>query len=76
MIAEKSPASGRIMRLAGDLLLPVVITWRLLRRVIPKRRHLGNFALTAPMWLTAILAWSAGEWVGNAFGAGGTCEKI
>lgn len=75
-LAESLAPVQRTARLVGDLLLPIVLSARMIGRVLPKRRHTLRFLWTLPVSLTATLAWSAGEWIGNAFGAGDACEWV
>lgn len=68
--------AARAMYLAGSPMLPVLFCLRLLRRVLPKRRHLGRLVLAFPVILLAILSWSCGEFCGYLWGPGASCRHV
>jgi hypothetical protein len=73
--AEMSRAR-RALFAAGSPLLPAVLLTRILRRLVPKRRHVGALAASAPVIVLAVAAWSLGEAVGYAAGAGASCRHV
>jgi hypothetical protein len=59
----------RALFAAGCLLLPVVVLTRIVRDVLPKRRHLSRLLLSLPYLAIFACVWAAGEAVGYAAGA-------
>lgn len=57
-------------------LLPVLSTFRVLRAVLPKRRHLSAVLFSLPMIVAANLAWAVGEFWGYTFGSESPCRSI
>jgi hypothetical protein len=48
--------------------VPLVLFWRITRRVISRRRHFGRYVLALPILSLFLLSWSAGELTGYACG--------
>ena len=74
-LAGRSAGWRAVWALAA-LLLPLLLSVRLLRAIFPKRRYLVQFLLSLPISLLAILSWSIGEMVGYALGAGTSCRHV
>lgn len=60
----------RLIYLFGSPLLPPMLMMRISKRVLAKKRHLGEFVLSLPYLLSFMLAWSVGEFIGYATGPG------
>jgi hypothetical protein len=72
---DQSPVRRLVYGL-GSCALPVLLTARVARTVLKKRRHLGRFALTAPLVVLFLTAGAFGEMIGYLFGAGASLEKV
>jgi Glycosyl transferase family 2 len=74
----RNPELGRkrvLYAAAAPALVPL-ISYRLVRNVFRRRRHLKEFALAAPLVLVYIAIWSAGEAVGYAAGGGDSLLRV
>ena len=60
----------------GSLALPALLTARVVRTVLRKRRHLGRFVLAAPLVVLFLTVGACGEMIGYLFGAGASLEKV
>ena len=60
----------------GSLILPVLLTARLTRTVLAKRRHLARFVLVLPLVVLFLTVGAVGEMVGYLFGPGDSLEKV
>jgi hypothetical protein len=60
----------------GSAALPILLSARVARTVLKKRRHLGRFAVTAPLVVLFLTAGAFGEMIGYLFGAGASLEKV
>jgi len=56
--------------------LPIVLTGRMLRKTLRKRRHLTALVLALPIVLLAILCWALGELCGYLMGPGLSCDHV
>ncbi len=56
--------------------LPIVLTARMLRKTLGKRRHLVEFSLSLPISLLAMLCWALGELCGYLTGPGLSCDHV
>lgn len=74
-LAGMSPAR-RAGYIVGSPLLPVVFLGRIIGAIVPKRRHLGRFAVCLPMVIAAVLSWSLGELCGYLLGPGTSCSHV
>jgi glycosyl transferase family 2 len=61
---------------AGSSILPVLLTARLTRAVLSKRRDLGRFFLVFPLVVLFLTVGAVGEMVGYLLGAGDSLEKV
>jgi glycosyltransferase involved in cell wall biosynthesis len=50
--------------------LPPLLLWRIWQRVVPKKQHLSQFAMSVPLLLVFMVVWAWGESVGYALGPG------
>jgi hypothetical protein len=60
----------------GSAVLPALLTARVARTVLRKRRHLGRFAVVSPLVVLFLTVGAAGEMVGYLFGPGTSLEKV
>jgi hypothetical protein len=72
---DQSPVQ-RLIYGFGSLALPAVLTARVVRTVVQKRRYWGRFALAAPLVVLFLSVGAWGEMIGYLFGAGGSLEKV
>ena len=68
-------AKRAVYALGSPALVPL-LTWRIARNVLRKRRHRLTFALAAPLVVLYVATWSLGEAVGYAFGGGRSLLKV
>jgi len=66
----------RAFYVAAAPALPIVLTARMLRRTLGKRRHLSELALSLPISLLAIVCWGLGEFCGYLTGPGVSCGHV
>ncbi len=66
----------RAFYVAAAPALPIVLTARMLRRTLGKRRHLTELALSLPISLLAIVCWALGELCGYLTGPGVSCDHV
>lgn len=57
-------------------MLPPVLLWRIIVRVLGKRRHRAELVQSIPLLIVFVCAWAAGEVVGSWFGAGRSLQKV
>ncbi len=57
-------------------LLPPLLLWRIIARVLKKGRRRRELFLSLPYIILFTLSWSLGEFIGYAFGAGDSLNKI
>jgi glycosyltransferase involved in cell wall biosynthesis len=74
--AKEMPPSRRLAYLLAAPLLPGVLLARMALRVWSKRCRVGRFVLTLPLFVPALAALVAGEWVGYAAGPGDALSKV
>lgn len=71
--------AGTAKRLAFGLAaaaLPPVLLWRIVSRVLSKRRHRRELVASLPLLGVFVCAWAAGEVVGSWMGAGNSLERV
>lgn len=68
--------SKRILYAAGSVALPILLLFRTISPIIPKRRYFGKLLVSFPVIVLAVVFWSAGEAFGNLAGKGKSCERI
>ncbi|HUG37728.1 MAG TPA: hypothetical protein VML54_12295, partial [Candidatus Limnocylindrales bacterium] len=66
----------RACYVAAAPVLPIVLTARMLRKTLGKRRHLAELALSLPISVLAILSWALGELCGYLAGPGVSCDHV
>ena len=74
--AKSLPPSRRLAYLVAAPLVPPVLLARIASRVWRKRRHVDKFAKALPLFVPALLAFVAGEWVGYLAGPGDALLKV
>jgi hypothetical protein len=72
---DQSPVQ-RVIYSIGSLALPAILTLRVARTVLCKRRHLGRFVVAAPLVVLFHTIGACGEMIGYLFGAGASLEKV
>jgi hypothetical protein len=72
---DQSPLQRLIYGL-GSLALPALLTARVARTVLRKRRHLGRFVLVSPLVALFLTAGAVGEMIGYLIGPGASLEKV
>jgi hypothetical protein len=72
---DQSPAR-RLAYGLGSLALPALLTARVARTVLRKRRHLGRFVLVSPLVALFLTVGAVGEMIGYLFGPGASLEKV
>ena len=60
----------------GSLALPALLSARVARTVLGKRRHLGRFLLVSPLVVLFLTVGAVGEMVGYLFGPGGSLDRV
>ncbi len=76
MRGRKLGAAARLVWAAGSVLLPVVLLWRIVRRVLAKRRNLRELVLGLPVILLFVVSWAMGEMAGYLLGSGDSLERV
>lgn len=61
---------------AASHLLPVLLLFRTVTTVLPKKRHQKEFVISFPILLLSIISWSLGEYWGYLAGSGKSCAHI
>jgi hypothetical protein len=72
---DQSPRQRLVYGL-GSLALPALLTARVARTVLRKRRHLGRFVLVSPLVALFLTVGACGEMIGYLFGPGTSLEKV
>src|SRR4051794_19272873 len=70
------PPIRRLIYGLGSLALPALLTARVARTVLGKRRHLGRFVLVSPLVVLFLAVGAVGEMIGYLFGPGASLEKV
>jgi Glycosyl transferase family 2 len=68
LVWGRSYAGSRVAQAALTPLLPFVLTWRLLKGVLQKRRAIGRALLALPLLFLLSAVWSCGELIGYLTG--------
>lgn len=68
--------SKRVLYALGSPALVPLLSWRIARNVLRKRRHRLRLALAAPLVALYVATWSLGEAVGYALGGGRSLLKV
>ncbi|CAN5596462.1 hypothetical protein BH10CYA1_BH10CYA1_10780 [soil metagenome] len=69
-------ASKKTLYMASCAGLPLILMVRLFKKVSKKPSLVGRFFRVYPICKLIICAWVAGEYVGMAAGANGSCDKL
>jgi glycosyltransferase involved in cell wall biosynthesis len=69
-------AARRVSFCMGTAVLPAVLLFRIIRRVILNSRYRGHLVLSLPLLILFVSAWAAGEAVGYAAGPGDALSRI
>jgi Glycosyl transferase family 2 len=72
---DQSPMRRLVYGL-GSLALPALLTARVAKTVLAKRRHLARFALASPLVVLFLTVGAVGEMVGYLAGPGSSLEKV
>lgn len=76
MRVSQTATLTRALYVMGTALLPFIFMTRVIRVAVAKRRHLGQFVLSLPITVLAVLSWSVGEFYGYLAGSGKSCSYI
>ena len=70
------PLSTRLVHIAATPIMPLFLLGRMAQRVLSRGELIGQFALTVPLLLPAVLAYTWGEFLGYLLGAGDALEHV
>ena len=76
MAARMSPVQKLVRGGAALVLLPPLMFWRTISRILKKKRHLTELAKSVPMLVAFCLSWGAGEAVGYWAGPGDALSRV
>jgi glycosyltransferase involved in cell wall biosynthesis len=68
MRCKRMSSVGRLLRIAGFPLLPLILFSQRLRAGLGKKSHRGTWLLSLPIQAIFLIGWAAGEWTGFLFG--------
>lgn len=71
-----APFARRVMSAAKSLALPPVLLARILGRAATRPRYRGIALMSLPLQVLFVVAWAAGELVGNLAGPGHSLTKV
>jgi GT2 family glycosyltransferase len=74
--AQSLTVSRRLAYLVAAPLLPALLLARMAARVWGKRCRMGKFIQSLPLFVPALTAMVAGEWIGYAAGPGDALSKV
>jgi glycosyltransferase involved in cell wall biosynthesis len=66
--------SSRMALVAMSPFIPVLLFWRITRRVVTRKRHFARYFFVTPILALFLLSWSAGELTGYVWAHGETRE--
>jgi glycosyltransferase involved in cell wall biosynthesis len=72
----RAPLSTRAFYVIISPFLPPLFLWRYARTFIGKRRFIKELIATSPLLVIFAMAWSVGEFLGYAFGDGGSSLRV
>lgn len=74
----RNPELGwkRVVYFLGSPLLVPLMSWRIARNVLRRRRHRRELLAAAPLVLLYVVVWAVGEAVGYAFGGGQSLLRV
>ncbi len=73
---QGAPAQQRLAYSMGALLLPPLLFYRIVSRVLSKGVHRAELVRSLPLLGAFVCCWAAGEVVGYAFGPGTSLSKV
>ena len=73
---SRVPLSTRLVHLVATPIMPLFLLGRMAQRVLSKGQLVGQFVLTIPLLLPAVLAYTWGEFLGYLLGAGNALEHV
>ncbi len=76
MAEGMSPVQKLVRGGAALVLLPPLMFWRTISRILKKKRHLTELAKSVPMLVAFCLSWGAGEAVGYWAGPGDALSRV
>lgn len=76
MRAERASAGERLLRAITAPLVPLVLLTRWSRGIWTKGRRRGRYVATLPLQCALFAMWGAGEFMGYAFGAGRSADRL
>jgi hypothetical protein len=74
--ARDLTSGGRAVRVAGSLLLPPLLFFRIVTRVLASHRHRFELVRSLPLLALFTCAWAAGEVAGYAAGPGNALARV
>lgn len=66
----------RLFYILSTPFVPVLMAWRISRRLLQKKRHYREFFLSFPLLAVFLCGYACGELAGYAFGPGKSLEKV
>ena len=74
----RNPELGwkRIVYCLGSPALVPLVSWRIARNVLARKRHRRELLLASPFVVLYVMAWAWGETVGYAFGGGRSLLRV
>jgi hypothetical protein len=69
-------AAQRLLKGIASVALPPLLLYRIVRRVIAKRRHRGHLLRSLPLLAVFVVAWSVGEAVGWCWGPADSLSRV
>ena len=69
-------AAARVLRAAATLVLPPVLLFRIVRRVLASPGHRAELVQSMPLLMLFVSAWAVGEIVGYVAGGGDAMSRI
>ena len=66
----------RVIYGLGSMVLPVLLTARVTRKVMSKRRNVGRFLVVSPLVAIFLTVGAIGEMAGYLIGPGGSLDKV
>ncbi len=76
MRRSKAGTSMRLLYVLFSPFLPFLLTWRITRQVLDKKRHRKQFLLSIPALLAFMVSYTIGELMGYLFGSGDSLVKV
>lgn len=76
MRSTHMPTHRRLFYAVSSPLLPFLMTWRIARQVIRKKRFRFQFLRALPLLSLFLISYAGGEASGYLFGAGNSLEKV